>query len=92
MKKLETVNIGDKLEIDFAYKHPTYVKMYSNWTKCRDFVKGSDAVKNRTYADLHKYDSNSLYSLVIDSEYVLSYVLEAIFSPIYLLTFYPSNA
>lgn len=57
------VQEGAELEIDFSYRHPTYRRMYANWVKNRDFVKGSDYVKRRSYGDLHRYeDDQALFS------------------------------
>lgn len=55
MLEKNNFSVGDETEIDFSYRHPNYKKMYANWIKNRDFVRGVDFVKTRTYEDLHRY-------------------------------------
>jgi hypothetical protein len=64
MAKSELLSIkqGSELDIDFSYKHPSYIEMYANWIKNRDFVAGTDHIKARSYADLNKYQEDILYT------------------------------
>lgn len=59
MLDIQKISVGDELEIDFSYRHPYYRQMYSNWVKNRDFVRGSEFVKSRTYNDLNRFEDES---------------------------------
>jgi hypothetical protein len=56
MLKLNSFKVGADVDVNFGYRHPEYEAMYANWTKNRDFVRGTDYVKTRTYSDLYRYN------------------------------------
>jgi len=58
MLRFNDFQSGEETDIDFSYRHPEYKKMYSNWIKNRDFVRGTDWIKARSYSDLHVYEEN----------------------------------
>lgn len=63
MLKFSDFQIGETVDINFAYRHPEYCRMFANWTKNRDFVRGTAYIKVRTYSDLHAYDEEGALNI-----------------------------